>query len=326
MTAEFIGSVLPRRESELIPPSGPPLQPAFIVQLARAFERSGVDAVEIGQSATSVDAVVLAQVVLAATNRLGVVVTLPAHLAEPVTAARAVASLAALYPNRVQARVPVTRDDTSQQAEFVQLLHRLLHARTPVDYVGRHYQVRRHWSPIRPEPAPRLQVQLGADPLADIAVAAHADTLFLPAASPAEVATRLARLNDLAGDRPLRFGISVRPIVGATEADVEALSRRVLGSTPMWWFDADPSPSSANHPRALAAVTQACGAAAAFVGPVEVIAERLREYHAAGVRVFHVSGFDPLEDVVVLAQIADRFHATPVIAQQRSPAVADHVA
>jgi alkanesulfonate monooxygenase len=71
VTVEFIGTVPPRYGSELIPPSGPPVKPDFIAALARAYEDSLFDSVQIGQSATSVDAVVLAQAVLAATERLG---------------------------------------------------------------------------------------------------------------------------------------------------------------------------------------------------------------------------------------------------------------
>lgn len=324
MTTVVIGSVVPRRESELIPPTGPHLQPTYFTELARAHELRRFDAVQIGQSATSADATVLAHAVLAATDRLGVVVTLPPRVVDPVTSARALASLAALYPGRVQARIPAAHGDLSRHVEFAHLLHELWHSHVPIDHVGRHYVVRHRWSAIRPEPAPRLHVHLGENLRADQSAAGHADTCFLPASSPSDVAARVAKLKDLAGERPVRFGISVRPIVG--EGDVaDALARKVVRSAPTWMFGADPIVSDADRLRILSAATGAHGSAEPFVGSVDAIAARLRDYHAAGVRVFHLSGFDPLADVANLGEIAGRLQVMVPVEQQRSTLV-HHVA
>jgi alkanesulfonate monooxygenase len=309
MTVVIIGSVLPRAASELLPPVGPHLQPEFVTQLACAFERAGFDAVQIGQSATSLDATVLGQVVLAATARLSVVVTLPPDLADPVTAARAVGSLAALYPGRVHARVPAL-SDALRQAELIHLLQRLWQSHLPIDHDGPHYQVRHHWSSVRADPPPPLHVHLIDGPHCDVPVAKNADICLLPAGSPTEVAARIAGLEQFAGERQLRFGISVRPIMGADDDAVEALRRQVIRRAPTWRYEHGFDPDRADHACLLAAATRARGTADPFLGTVESIAGRLREYLAVGVRVFHLDGFNPLTDVANLAAVADQLRGS----------------
>ena len=73
----------------------------FIAHLARRYDQSPFSAVRIGQSSTSVDAVGVAHAVLASSERIGVVLTVRPELTEPVAAARAVATLAAIHPGRL---------------------------------------------------------------------------------------------------------------------------------------------------------------------------------------------------------------------------------
>jgi len=286
MSLTFIGALAPRAESELSPPIGPPLQRAFVERLARAYDRSSFDAVHVGQSATSVDAAVLAQVALAVTDRVQVCVALPPNVVEPVAAARAVATLAALYPGRVHATVPVACDVT-RQAELAQIVHALWRARQPIDHDGAHFHLDRQWSVIRPDPAPQLAVQLG-----DPAAAAFADVVFVPADTPDRVASQV---DGLRSDGSARFGIAVRPVVAADEWAARELVRRLERRVPAW---------RVGDEHLLADLTRAHGGADPFVGTADRLADRLREYVDAGVEVFQLRGFDPLADVDALGQVA----------------------
>lgn len=316
MSLEFVGTMLPRRESELLPPRGAPVQPAFVAELARAYERSPFDCVQIGQTATSVDAVVLAQTVLAATDRLSVAISLPPRVVEPVAAARAVASLAAMYPGRVHARVPMA-DEPERRAEFAQIVRALWQAATPLDHRGRYYEVCGHWSVIKPDPMPRLSAHVGVDSRAERATAATADICYVPAYSPAMVAARIGRLRGLIGGRRATFGISIRPIVGEDEIAVAELSDRVIRVAP-WQPEDDPHSSSTARARVLAAATRAVGDAAPFVGTTDALASRLDEYVSAGVEVLHLQGFDVLHDVASLGALAEGVRALSTDPQRRA--------
>ena len=317
MSVEFVGTVPPRDGSELIPPSGPPVQPDFIAALARTYEHSLFDAVQIGQTATSVDAVVLAQAVLAATERLAVVITVPATVADPFTAARAIASLAAMYPGRVNAAIPVTPNQRSRHGELAQVLHGLWHPANPRDQ-----GTTGPWLAVRPDPTPRLYLPAGEQTREDEAIVTYADTCLIPAGSPPEVATRIRRLRDLAGHRQLRFGIDVRPIIGADADAVKALSRRITRVAPLWTFG-DGVFSRDEPRRVLQAMTRADGAASPFLGTVEVIAQRLNEYRAVGVDVFHLRGFDPLNDVHTHSAVIEDVRRLADTDTDRSPIVHD---
>lgn len=299
MTVEFVGSVLARHESELFPPIGPPVDPAFIARLAREYETARFASVWVGQSTTSVDAVVVAQAALSSTARLGVVVTLSPDVVEPTAAARAVATLAAMYPGRVQVRVPAGRSDDGRSVELGQLLRSLWRARSPLDHSGRYYDVHRHWSVIRPEPAPCIVAHAGTDPVFDAAIAEYADVCVIPAGTVAEVAARVARLRTFAGGRPLRFAVAVRPVVAEDARAVAHLAGRLKQVAPLWASFDDGSP------RALATVTGACGAAEPFAGTVAAIAQRLADYVAAGVSQVQIRGFDPANDVALHSALAD---------------------
>lgn len=306
---EFHGTVLPLNESELIPPVGPPVQASFVTNLAQAYDASPFAAVQIGQTATSPDAVVLAHAVLTDTQRLAVVMTLPPDVVEPVGAARAVATLAALYPGRVQVRIPCTEGHEAQHAEFARLVSALWQVRRPLDFAGRYYTLHRQWSVLRPDPVPVVVSHAGAQAF-DPGVPEFADVCVLPADPPPEVAARVARLRELAGDLPLRFGIAIRPILATEATSANGLARSVLRVAPLAGADDETDGLRNEETHVLAALTGACGSTAPFVGDVATTAARLVEYWAAGIDVFHLRGFDPVPDVAlhgaVISEVLER--------------------
>lgn len=280
MSVEFIGSILPRRESELLPPIGTPLQPVFVTQLAAAYERSPFSIVRIGQTATSPDATVIAHAVLAATKRLAVSITLPPDVVEPAAGARSVATLATLFPGRVQVRVPAT-PESDRHVEFAQLLRRLWAPGSPVDHNGTHYDLSRQWSVLHPDPIPLVTVDAGPELDADERLAASADTCFLPLGAPADLGRRIARLRAVAGSRPLHFGITVRVLLAARERDARLLTGQIDR-------------------------IRAHGRPDPWIGTLDALAMRLAQHAAADVDVIHLRGYDPLADVSALSALAQR--------------------
>jgi alkanesulfonate monooxygenase SsuD/methylene tetrahydromethanopterin reductase-like flavin-dependent oxidoreductase (luciferase family) len=131
-------------------------------------------------------------------------------------------------------------------------------------------------------------------------------------------------LTVLAGHRQVRFGIDVRPVIGADDDAVEALGRRIMRVAPLWTFG-DGASSPDEPRRVLKAMTRADGAASPFVGTVEAIAQRLNEYRAVGVDVFHLRGFDPLNDVDTHNAVIEDVRRLTDADTDRSPIV-HHVA
>lgn len=324
MSVEFVGSVLPRRESELLPPVGPLVQPVVVRHIARAYEQSSFDCVQIDQSATSVDAVVLAQAVLGATEQLSVLVSLPPQVIEPVPAARAIATLATLYPGRVHARVPVVTREPTRHVEFAKIVQSAWRSPVPFAHSGRHYDLK-HWSVLCPEPVPELSVQLHVSEDEDAAIVPHADVCYLPADGPNEVAARVLRCRELARGRQVRFGIAIRPIVGTDDAAVAALCRHVVRVAPTWKLDSDADGAPIGLSRLLRSITRAAGGVDPFVGTIQAVAERLNEYVKAGIEVFQVRGFDPLADVDTYSAVVDEVLRLTDVDRDRSSDVS-HVA
>lgn len=322
MSVEFVGTIAAGPGSELRPRIvAPVVEPAYVARRAREYEASPFTGVWIGQSPTSADAVVLAHAVLTSTARLNVAVTLPPGIVDPVAAARATATLAHFHPGRVQVRLPAFDD---RGAEFAYLLGALWAGRAPVEHDGRHYTVRGAWSAVRPDPAPRIVAIATADPIHDADIAAHAHTCVLPACSPSEVAARVKRLRQLAGTRPIRCGIALRPIIAETEPDLRELAGRVAGIAPSRAAIADLLESPRASPHALAAVTGAHEGTEPFVGTVADIAARLVAYRDAGIEQFTLRGFDLQTDIALHAGVAAAVLRTQ--APDLSRRVHDHVA
>ena len=131
----------------------------------------------------------------------------------------------------MQVRIPCRAGHEAQHAEFGRLLYALWRVPQPIEFTGRHYEVHRQWSPLRPQPLPTVIAHAG-DAAFDAGLSAFADVCVLPAGPPAEVAARVARLRELADDVPLRFGIAVRPVVGDDAMSAAGLARRLLACGP----------------------------------------------------------------------------------------------
>lgn len=236
MSVEIIGMVGTREFSEARGSlDGPAVDPDYLTRFARAHEDAGFDRVLIGYGATGPDGFAVAAHVLHATTRLKVLIAHRPGFVAPTLVARKLATLDALTGGGRVAIHHITGGDELDQkrdgdfadhdrryartAEFMSLLRRELTATEPFDFSGEFYQVKGAYSTVRPRPA-AIGLYFGGASEAAIGVGAeHADVYMLWGEPLAQIAERVAGIRALAGrhGRSVRFSLSVRPIVAATE-------------------------------------------------------------------------------------------------------------
>jgi len=120
----------------------------------------------------------------------------------------------------------------------------------------------------------------------------------------------------------IRFSLSLRPVIAATEEAAWARADEILerakavkGKTPWARFRPPGAPQNVGSQRLLAVAAQgrvvdkrlwtemaalsgAGGNSTGLVGTPQQVAESLLEYHDVGVDTFLIRGFDPLRDAV----------------------------
>ncbi|HEY2288714.1 MAG TPA: LLM class flavin-dependent oxidoreductase [Streptosporangiaceae bacterium] len=356
MSIEIIGMVGTREVSESRGSlDNPQLDADYLSRFARAHEAAGFDRVLIGYGATGEDGFAVAAHVLYATRKLKVLIAHRPGFVAPTLVARKLATLDQLAgPGRVAIHHITGGDETDQKrdgdfadhdrryartAEFMTLLRRELTASGPFDYDGEFYRVQGAFSSVRPSPGAEIPLYFGGASDAAVGVGAqHADVYMLWGEPLAEIAERIARIRAAAAGhgREVRFSLSVRPIVAATEEqawqraeDIRAATARRLGETKtaqvqgisvpatlrggrMFGFRDSSSVGSerlqqqgaerdVHDERLWYGVTKLTGPggnSTALVGTPRQVAEALMAYRRAGVDAVLIRGFDPLDDVV----------------------------
>jgi alkanesulfonate monooxygenase len=225
---KFVGSlgnpVLPISPSESDRRRGDePHDPDRPTQLAALHEEAGFDWLLLDGSASSPDALVIANQVLTTTSGLGVLLAAQPGLVAPTVAARQYATLDAFHPGRVAMYLTtgddaglVSGDDGSADAaqhrraqEFLQIVQRTWRSPQAFDYAGEFYRVAGAASSVRP-PGGVLPVYLGAAPAGPLG-GQQADVLVFSDQPAAAVAERIAELRAAAARyrRRPKFGLSV---------------------------------------------------------------------------------------------------------------------
>ncbi|OTP80029.1 LLM class flavin-dependent oxidoreductase [Caballeronia sordidicola] len=341
MSVEFIGYVSHQESSEIHLPQGPAVNPPYIAAVAQAHEYGGFDRVLIAHSSASPDGFQIASFVAQQTKRLGILLAHRPGFVAPTLAARQLATLDHFSAGRTAVHIISGGDDTEQQRDGDFLEHDDRYKRTdeyldvvkqswtsekPFDHDGEFYKVRGHRSLIRPVQKPHLPVYFGGSSDAAIQVAGkHADVFALWGESLAQVAETIERVRAAARpygrEHAIRFSLSLRPIVAATEdaawARAESIlerAKQVVTSNPN--FTRRPSePKNVGSQRLLAeaakgsvvdkrlwtgiaALTKAAGNSTSLVGTPEQVTEALIEYYRLGISTFLIRGFDPLEDAL----------------------------
>jgi alkanesulfonate monooxygenase len=346
MTVEFIGIVRPAPTSEIIAESGPAVAPDYLRQLAVAHEEAGFDRVLTAHSSKSPDGFIIADQVLNATDRLGVLLAHRPGFVAPTITARKYATLDAFHPGRIALHVITGGDDADQARdgdfsdkpsryrrtdEFLDVVEREWSSEVPFDYEGEFYRVAGGLSSIRPAGG-HLPIYFGG--ASDDAVRVggrHADVYAFWGEPLAGIAERIAQVKAsaaAAGRSIDKFSVSLRPIVADTEEEAWKRAREILEITEqrVGAFVGNRTTKEAEgsqrllryaeqgelHDKrlwtAVSKVTGAAGNSTALVGSYEQVAESLLDYVAIGATTLLIRGYDPLADAVSYGRLVRLVH------------------
>ena len=362
MTLEFIGMIQPREQSEIHPARGPAIDPGYLVASAQAHEAhaaegGGFDRVLIGWHSNGPDGLQLAAHAAAHTQRVSFLVAHRPGFQAPTTAARAFATLDQLSGGRAAIHVISGGDDADQARdgdwlakddryartdEYVDVLKRVWAAEAPVDHEGAYYRIKGASPAVQTVQRPRIPVYFGGASEAALRVAGrHADVYALWGETRAQVAEITSRVRAEAAKhgRQVRFSLSFRPILGATEAEAWARADAILDRVKRLRGEAalgpaNGAPANAGSQRlleaaalgdrpegrlytAIARETGARGNTTALVGTPQQVAEAFLDYYDLGVTTFLIRGFDPLEDALEYGRVL--LPATRRLLAERTP-------
>jgi alkanesulfonate monooxygenase len=348
MSVEFIGFVGTQEVSEIIPPSGPTIDTDYARSVALAHEAGGFDRVLMAHSSASPDAVVTAAQVFADTKRLSVLLAHRPGFVAPTLFARTLATLDHFSKGRIAVHIITGGDDAEQRrdgdfldhdqryartAEYLDIVKRIWSSEAPIDHQGPNYRFNQAYSSVKPLQKPHVPIYFGGSSVAAIRVAAqYADVYALWGESLAQVTETIARVRSAAAKfgraDHIRFSLSLRPILGRTEADAWARAEDILAKARALHGNvtADKSgvklfekrtapPANVGSQRLLetaaqgkvvdkrlwteiAALTGAKGNSTSLVGTPDQVVESLLAYSDLGVTTFLIRGFNPLQDAI----------------------------
>jgi len=338
MTLEFIGYVATRESSETHPPEGPVVDRDYVRQVAQAHEQGGFDRVLIAQHSQGVDAFLVASYAAAVTERLHFLLAHRPGFVAPTLAARKLATLDQFSGGRLAVHIItggadsemqrdgdfLTKDERYERTdEYLEIVRRVWTETKPFDHQGKYYQVKDAFSEVRTVQKPHIPVYFGGASDAAIPVAGrHADVYALWGETHAQVRELVARVRGEAAKhgRQIRFSLSLRPILAATEEAAWARAYEIRDRARDLRDKAGLATSGHAPPNAgsqrlldaaalgerldkrlwtgLAAVTGAAGNSTALVGTAEQVADALLDYYDLGITTFLIRGFDPLEDAI----------------------------
>jgi alkanesulfonate monooxygenase len=341
MSVEFIGMLNTNGVSESRQPRGPAIDKAYLAAITHAHEYAGFDRVLIGYFSVGADGFQVASFAAAQTKKLKFLLAHRPGFVAPALAARQLATLDHFSDGRLAVHVITGSDDAEQNKEgdfldkeqryartdeYLDVVRKVWTEEKPFDHDGAHYRVKGAFTPVKPLQHPHLPVYFGGSSSAAIRVAAkHADVYALWGESLAQVRETVDVVRTAAAahgrESKIRFSLSLRPILGVTEAEAWAKAERILESAKALQANSNlygkPAgvPPNVGSQRLLAAAAQgkvvdkrlwteiaaltgAKGNSTSLVGTPNQVAESLLEYHDVGISTFLIRGFDPLEDAL----------------------------
>jgi alkanesulfonate monooxygenase len=343
MSLEFIGMIQPRKQSEIHPADkSVVLDKAYLKAFAQAHEAGGFDRVLIGYYADAPEGFQLGGYIAAHTQRLGLLLAHRPGFTAPTLAARALATLDQVSDGRLAVHIISGGDDADQRRdgdylgkderyartdEYVGILKTLWTGQGSIDHNGTYYRFEKAATAARCVQSPHIPIYFGGASQAAIDVSArHADVFALWGETYAQVKDITARVRAAAAaqGRNIRFSLSFRPILAATEDAAWARAANILETTKrlggQGWLGPNNGPPANEGSRRLleaaaqgerldrclwtgiAAATGARGNTTALVGTPETVAQALLDYWKLGVSTFLIRGFDPLEDTIAYGE------------------------
>jgi len=339
MTLEFIGMVQPRLQSEIHPANKSViLDKPYLKDFAQAHEAAGFNRVLIGYYADAPDGFLLGGYIAAHTQKLGLLLAHRPGFVAPTVAARALATLDHVSDGRLAVHIISGGDDTDQRRdgdyfgkddryartdEYAAILKQLWTSDGPLTHQGRFYNFENAATSVKTLQKPHIPIYFGGASQAAIDVSAkHADVFALWGETYAQVKEITTRVRAAAAThgRRIRFSLSFRPILAASEDAAWARAAKILETTKQvggqaWLGPNHGAPANEGSRRLLAAAAQgerldkclwtgiaaatgARGNTTALVGTPATVAEALLDYWKLGVSTFLIRGFDPLEDAI----------------------------
>ena len=342
MSIQLYGTLYSRLFSEVIAPGELHFDIAHIERTASAHEEAGFDGVLLPHNAGWADNFLTAARAAGVTRRLNFLLAHRPGFVAPTLAARKLATLDHYTGGRLQLHVITGGRNQEQRRDGDYLEHDARYERTdefldilravwlgdrPVSYQGRHYQVEAASHEVKPLQKAGIPISFGGASEAAIRVAAkHADIYALwgeTLAGTRELVERVSGAARAHGRQP-GFSISIRVIVGDTEAEAWERARSIAdqtGEVGLWSkgskvFGGLVPPVQAENEGSrrllqqiaqgevldqrlftgVARATNAPGNTTAIVGTAEQVAESLLDYYDAGISGFLFRGFDPRTD------------------------------
>lgn len=334
---ELVGLISPYRTSEASV-SPEPYDPAFVAEIARAYEAAGYDRVLVGQNAKSADSLVTATWVAAATTRLKLMVAHRPGFIAPTMAARAFATLDRLSGGRAGVHIITafsdietrcdgdyhTKDERYHRSgEYVRIMRRVWAGESPCDHEGDWYRFENAGSEVHPESGSVPVFWAGTSELALRYGAELADVYAFGPGSVEQVAQQVRAVQARAAlhGRNPRFSMSMRLVVADTDAaaweragallrGVEArqaahgaLGRDLGKAAEAIAEGAAAADDAAADPclwTGLTRATQGRLQVMCLVGSPATLVQALLRYRAAGIDNFLCTGFDWLADTHVI--------------------------
>jgi alkanesulfonate monooxygenase len=309
------------------------ISPAFLKEFAQAHEAADYDLVLVGYTSQSAEGFQVASYAAAHTERLGYLIAHRPGFIEPTLAARKIATFDNLHQGRIAVHIIAGVSDAEQRmdgdfqpkdvryrraAEYLSVMRRVWTEPGPFDHKGEFYNFEGVRSDVQPLQQPYPLLFFGGSSEGALSMGAeHCDVFAIFGEPLADTAARLADFRDRAAafERTPQFNMSIRPILGATEAEAweraEAIlaqvnrelghragraatdesGRRILEAA------ARGDVHDARLWTALAKAYGAQGNTTCLVGTAEQVADALLEYYKLGIGSFLLRGFDPLGDV-----------------------------
>jgi alkanesulfonate monooxygenase len=239
MPVEFVGVLQHNTASEYLPLQGPQFDPAFALELAREYERSGWDRILYAYFSGSPDPAQIAAWISGQVPRIKILLAHRPNVSFPTYAARQFAALDVLSGGRLAVHFITGGNDHEQQREgdylpkderyartheYIRIVKQTWAAREPFSHDGRHYQFADFVSDFEPVQRPRPVISFGGSSAAANEVGvAEADVYGLWGEPLALTAQQIAHIRSVAeragrpADHPLRFMLFLRPIVAETD-------------------------------------------------------------------------------------------------------------
>ena len=307
----------------------------YLAQVARAAERQGFEGVLTPTGTWCEDAWLTTAALIRETTRLKFLVAFRPGVISPTLAAQMAGTFQRLSNGRVLLNI-VTGGDAVEQRRFGDWHdHDARYARTdefltivrgvwsgrPFSFEGEHLRVEGATTLAAPDPVPPIYFG-GSSPAALPVAARHADVYLTWGEPPAQVAGKIGKVRELAGDRPIRFGVRLHTISRDTSAEAWAEAQKLLdalspeqvakaqaqlaasesvGQQRMVALHGGKSDGGVRgleiHPNLWAGVGLVRGGAGtALVGSHAEVADLIEEYHSVGVTEFVLSGYPHLEE------------------------------